>query len=37
MHGAVTERVDGFTGQLATTGAIVTEVIPGIRPRPTIA
>ena len=27
MHGAVTERVDGFTGQLATTGAVVTEVM----------
>jgi predicted nucleic acid-binding protein len=27
MHGAVTERLDGFTGQLATTGAVVTEVM----------
>jgi predicted nucleic acid-binding protein len=26
-HGAVTARLDGFTGQLATTSAVVTEVM----------
>jgi predicted nucleic acid-binding protein len=27
MHGVVSEQLDGFTGQLATTGAVVTEVM----------
>lgn len=27
MHQAVAARLDGFTGQLATTGAVVTEVM----------